>query len=154
MIQRIQTIYLLLAAVLVSVANFFPFAHCFVGKGFYTISSLGVSPSGLPPFEGTNIWSWIATAISIAAVVLLLSAIFGYKDRIEQMRKCVYAILLLLAYYIFFGIQVWTVTHVTGIFPSLGLIAELPLIAIILIFLAGRAIKRDEDMVRAADRIR
>lgn len=154
MIQRIQTVYLFIAAVLVAVTNFFPLAHCYVGQGFYTISSMGVEASGVPEFTGSSMWCVFASGAWAAALALILLSIFGYKNRIKQMKTCIYAILVLVIFYVFFGVEVWTVNNETGVFPDLGIIAELPLIAIILIFLAGRAIKRDEDMVRAADRIR
>lgn len=155
MIQRIQSLYLVVAAILVAVANFFPLAHCFVSdQGFYTINSYGVVASNVAEFTGSNVWCWVSTAFSVVAFCLIVAALFGYKDRIGQMRRCVFAILAIVVYYVFFGIEVWSLNSATGVFPSLELIAELPLIAIIIIFLAGRAIKRDEDLVRSMDRIR
>lgn len=153
MIQRIQTVYLLLAAVLVAVVNFFPLAHCQGAEVCYTMTSLGVDSTG-EPFTGAAYWSCFLPACSLFAFILIVMALFSYKKRIVQMRRCVYAILVLLVYYVFFGIQIWTLNDVTGIFPDFALIAELPLIAIVLLFLAGRAIKRDEDLVRSMDRLR
>lgn len=154
MIQRIQTLYLFLAAILVAVVNFFPFAHAHVGQGFYTLGSLGVEASGVETFSGSNVWCWIGTAFNVLAFVLIVMAIFGYKDRVGQMRRCVFAILAIVVYYVFLGVEVWTLNNTTGVFPDLSLWGECPLIAIILIFLAGRAIKRDEDLVRSMDRLR
>lgn len=154
MIQRIQTVYLFLAAILVALVAFFPMAHCYVGQGFYTISAFGVSASGVEEFAGSSIWCWCSSACGLAAVVLIVLAIFGYKDRVGQMQRCVFAILALVAYYIFYGVEVWTVYHVTDVMPAFDLVGQCPLIAIILLFLAGRAIKRDEDLVRSMDRIR
>lgn len=154
MIQRIQSLYLLVAAVLVAVVNFFPLAHCKVGEGFYTLSVLGVSASGVSEFSGETLWCWGLAPLSVVALGFILAALFGYKNRIAQMRRCIYAILAILAFYICFGVEVWSIDNATATFPDLALMAECPLIAIILIFLAGRAIKRDEDLVRSMDRIR
>ena len=154
MIQRIQSIYLLIAVILIAVADFFPIAHCHMGTGFYTISALGVESSGLADYGGTSLWCWLAAAMSVVSVIFIMMAIFGYKDRIGQMRNCVFAMIAIIIYYVFFGIEVYEMYTATNVFPDLGLIAELPLIAIIFIFLAGRAIKRDEDLVRSMDRIR
>lgn len=154
MIQRIQTLYLLLAAILVVVVNFFPFAHVHVGQAFYTLSSLGVEASGVETFSGSNVWCWLGTAFNIFAFVLIVMAIFGYKNRVDQMRRCVFAILAIVVYYVFLGVEVWTLNSATGVFPDLSLCGECPLIAIIFIFLAGRAIKRDEDLVRSMERLR
>lgn len=154
MIQRIQTLYLFIAAILLGVVNFFPLAHCRVDEGFYTMTSLGIEASGTEVFSGPEFWCWFLPAISILSIAFTLAALFGYKNRIAQMRRCIYAILTIIAYYIIFGIEIWHIYSTTTIFPDLALLAELPFIAIILIFLAGRAIKRDEDMVRSMDRIR
>lgn len=154
MIQRIQTVYLFLAAVLVILVHFFPIAHVHVGQGFYSLTSFGVEASGVEDFGGSNVWCWLGTVCNVVAFALIVLALFGYKDRIGQMRRCVFAILAIIAYYVFFGVEVWMLNDATGVFPELGIIGELPLIAIILIFLAGRAIKRDEDLVRSMDRIR
>lgn len=154
MIQRIQSLYLLVAAVLLAVVNFFPLAHCKVGEGFYTIDSCGVHANGLEAYAGTTFLCWLLPVFSAVAVLLVLLALFGFKNRIKQMRRCVYAILVIIGYYVVFGAEVWSVKSTTGVFPDLALLAELPLIAIILIFLSGRAIKRDEDLVRSMDRIR
>lgn len=154
MIQRIQSLYLLLAAILVAVANFFPLAHCKVEEGFYTLDALGVSASGVSGFAGNTLWCWTLIPLSVVTLYFILAALFGYKNRIAQMRRCIYAILTILLYYIGFGMAVWNVYDATATFPDLALMAECPLIAIILLFLAGRAIKRDEDLVRSMDRIR
>lgn len=154
MIQRIQTLYLFIAAVLVLIVNFFPVAHVHVGQGFYTLSSLGVEASGVEPFGGSSVWMWVGTAFNVLAFVLAGMALFGYKNRIAQMRRCIFAILAIVAYYIFLSVEVWSLNNLTGVFPDLSLWGECPLIAIIFIFLAGRAIKRDEDLVRSMDRIR
>lgn len=154
MIQRIQTVYLFLAVILVIAGTVFPFAHCFVGQEFYTITYHGIESSGTSEVDCSGLWAVAGTVANVVATLMLLRTIFAYKNRIVQMKWCIYTILMLILYYILMGVQVWMLNDATGVFPDLGLIAELPLIAIILIFLAGRAIKRDEDMVRAADRIR
>lgn len=154
MIQRIQTVYLFLAAVLILIVHFSPIAHVHVGQGFYTLTSFGVEASGVGEFGGSNVWCWLGTACNVVACALVVLALFGYKNRVGQMRRCVFAILAIMAYYVFVGVEVWMLNDATGVFPDLGLIGQCPFIALVLIFLAGRAIKRDEDLVRSMDRIR
>lgn len=153
MIQRIQSLYLLLATVLVALTNFFALAHFKVDGGFYTLTSFGIESSGVETWSG-GMWYLLLPLINVLCIALLLSALFGYKHRIKQMRLCIYAILSSVLFYLALGFVCWQVYDVTGVYPDLALMAELPLIAIILTFLAGRAIKRDEDMVRSMDRIR
>lgn len=153
MIQRIQSLYLLLATVLVALTNFFALAHFKVDEGFYTLSAFGIEASGVETWSG-GVWYLLLPLINVLTIALLLAALFGYKKRIKQMRRCIYAILSNLLFYASFAFVCWKVYGVTGVYPDLALMAEMPLIAIILIFLAGRAIKRDEDLVRSMDRIR
>ena len=70
------------------------------------------------------------------------------------MRKCIYAILLVIVYYMVYGAQTWLVFTVTQTMPLPSLSAQMPLIAVVFLFLAGRAIKRDEDLVRSTERLR
>lgn len=153
MIQRIQSLYLLLATVLVALTNFFALAHFKMDEGFYTLTSFSIEASGVEAWSG-GIWYILIPVVNVLTVALLIAAIFGYKHRIKQMRRCIYAILSNLLFYAVFGFVCWDIYSKTGVYPDLALMAELPLIAIILTFLAGRAIKRDEDMVRSMDRIR
>lgn len=158
MIQRIQSVYLLFAALIVALVGFFPWAHCYTGAegagGFYTISALGVSANGVEDFSGSSVWCWLASLSAFAAVVLILWSLFGFKNRVRQMQLCISSILVLIVFYLCLGAELWAVREVTGEFPNPDLVGQCPLIAIILLFLAGRAIKRDEDLVRSMDRIR
>lgn len=154
MIQRIQSLYLLLAAILVALVGFFPMAHCYVGQGFYTITAFGVSASGVEDFAESSIWCWCSSFFAVLAIVFCIWALVGFKNRIGQMKRCIYAILSIVAFYIFYGVEVWTVYSSTEVMPAFDLVGQSPLIAIILLFLAGRAVKRDEDLVRSMDRIR
>ena len=53
-----------------------------------------------------------------------------------------------------YGAQTWLVFTVTQTMPLPSLSAQMPLIAVVFLFLAGRAIKRDEDLVRSTERLR
>lgn len=158
MIQRIQTVYLFFAAIIIALVGFFPWAHSYVsteGAGqFYTATALGVEANGVADSGISSVWCWLATLAALAGVVFSLWALVGFKNRVGQMRHCIYAILSLVLFYVLFGVELWSISKVTGSFPSPDLVGQCPLIAIILIFLAGRAIKRDEDLVRSTERIR
>lgn len=158
MIQRIQTVYLFLAAVVIALVGFFPWAHCVVdaegGGHFYTATALGVEANGVADSGITSVWCWLATLAALAGVVFSLWALVGFKNRVGQMRHCIYAILSLILFYVFFGVELWFMKESMDCSILFGLVGQCPLIAIILIFLAGRAIKRDEDLVRSTERIR
>lgn len=155
MIQRIQTLYLLLVVALMAVVNFFPLVMFRVMDGMYVMTSTKVYATlEAEQFDFADYWCKLLPVFSVITIAIAVAAIFSYKNRIRQMRYCIYAILTILVYYGCFGMQVWSVYKATEAMPLPTLIAQLPLISIVILFLAGRAIKRDEDLVRSTDRIR
>lgn len=147
MIQRIQTLYLLISAILVAFLFVLPFAEIAKDGAFYLFNFKGIILDGILTEN--------AIALSILLGVALAMhgfAIFSYKNRIRQMRVIVYAVLILLGvlgmfyfftYYSFSGAQI-----------SFKIGAVLPSVVIILDYLAIRAIKKDETLIRSIDRIR
>ena len=79
-----------------------------------------------------------------ASAVLSVYTIFQYNRRIFQARLCLGGLFVLLAWYI--GVAVLE--------GEASLVESLPMVAVILIFLARKGILDDEKLVRAADRIR
>jgi hypothetical protein len=132
MIQRIQTIYLLLIFGLMLTMPFLPVA-AIQTKGEYSI----------------DLKLWESILVSISA----LGAIFFYKNRKIQLIVC-YAILeLLVLSYLFILFDLWIPTQRENL-----LVFEAPIVfpffAIILDVLAIGAIQKDEKLVRATDRLR
>lgn len=154
MIQRIQTLHLLVATILLVAVNFFALATFAVDGGMYRMSIFGVDSFGVEEYGSTQWLCYLLPLVSGAAALLSLVNIFGYKNRVAQMRKCIYAILLIIIYYMVYGAQAWIVFSATQAMPLPALSAQLPLIAVVFLFLAGRAIKRDEDLVRSTERLR
>lgn len=154
MIQRIQTIYLLVAVVMLVVANFFPFATYGVEGSSYLLTSWGVVDQGVAPYTGNTVLCWGLPVCNLLAAVLALVAIISYKQRVRQMRLCVYGILTVLAFHVVLGVQGWMMFSALGATPELTLTAQFPLLSVIFFILAGRAVKRDEALVRSMDRIR
>ncbi len=155
MIQRIQTIYLFIAAVLLIGVNFANLVSFNVANGQYLMNSLGVDAFGVEEYVGPEWVCYLLPVLSCFAAYLSLRALFGYKNRIGQMRRCLYAIMVIILYYVALGVQVWMANGAIAdakILPTLY--AQLPLIAIIFLFIAGRAINRDEALVRSTERIR
>lgn len=154
MIQRIQTLYLLLASIAIGLLFFFPVTELLVDKQFLFLFRY----RGLYELkDGAEILSIHSVPLALLfSINLLLSliTIFLYKNRNLQMRICIINILLLLGslglmyYYIriaFSGFE--AVTHYT-------IFALMPVIAAILIFMAYRGIRKDELLVRSVERIR
>lgn len=149
MIQRIQTLYLLIVAALMAVTLFAPLAWFGVGGETFDLYAFALrSSSGevMRPPVYTGI-------VLVLACVLPLITIFLFKRRLLQVRLCVVEMVLLagaevmLVAYYFFG---HGATDFQGMKPAIAL----PLVSLLFAWLAVRAIFRDERLVRSLDRIR
>lgn len=150
MIQRKQTIFLFLSFVILIICLCMPIG---------SIDANGM----LPANKMTNLWIVSANgvkdfkvcplfAILLATLPLHLFTIIDYKKRKRQAAFCVFIILLIvlwfLAYLLISQIILGDLEY------HINFTSFLPCISIVLLILARRAIKADEALVRAADRIR
>ena len=155
MIQRIQTIFLFAALALMVSMLLLPFAEIVGSDGaIYTFSSSGMSLAGVE--GGTQILNAIPLSILIVALgAILLVTIFLFRNRRLQMRLCTYSIILEfgligLGYFYFF--LAFRDIEVSNYSFSLPLI--MPVLSIILIYLAYRGIRKDDILIRSIDKIR
>lgn len=135
MIQRPQTAYLLIAALL----NLFVF--------FTPLYSTAINDPS----------AWIGYAFTIGlaiALIIAISAIFLYKNRILQLKVVKFAVYSEAGVA---GIAGGMLISAGGIgWHMLGdvLGCVLVILSLTLLWLASRQIKKDEDLVRSMDRIR
>lgn len=141
MIQRIQSVWLLVAALVMALLFYFP-TYKFTGT------------SALPLSIGEDFLAIIMVALSIGLSVF---TIFNFKKRKQQIGLTWLNILLCV------GLQIWLVIRVNGKTSDaayanmqghywIGLF--IPLITIILLFLAKAGINKDEKLVKSLDRLR
>lgn len=153
MIQRIQTIYLLVALLLtafclcVPVATFEP-----VGMG----GDAEMYNLWMNMADGTRAFTpWPLFAILLLTCPLSVFAIFSYKNRKLQAGLCLWCFLLDLVWIGVYSIMFYLKAADTGV--KMGNIvfgACLPFFAAVLFFLARRGVKKDEKLIRDMDRIR
>jgi peptidoglycan/LPS O-acetylase OafA/YrhL len=154
MIQRSQTLYLLLAAITVFLLFIFPIAelvdkassiYIFRYRGFYEVVD-GAE-------KLINLTIPLAILLFVSAILPLI-IIFLYKKRKLQMKLCIFNIILvfcalgLIAFYVaasYSKIEANVQYKVS---------ASLPIIAIILIVMAYLGIKKDDKLIKSIDRIR
>lgn len=141
MIQRIQSVWLLLAALIMAAIFYFP---------LYKFSGT----SKLPLTVGED---FLAIVLAGASILLSLIAIFLFKNRKNQKGLIWINILLCIS------LQAWLImsvnkktsvaelTNVAGYY-WIGLF--LPLISLILLFMAKGGINKDEKLVKSLDRLR
>ena len=155
MIQRIQTVYLLLATALMSLTLFLPLATIWQGgneiiiKAWFADGTVGFK-APLPLYLGI---------ILSVATALPFVTIFLYKKRMTQIRLCVSELVLLLGSAAFIALYCYRMCDVLAELMqelnfTLGFAALMPVVAIIPMVLAIRGIAKDEALVRSLDRIR
>ncbi len=136
MIQRIQTVYLFLAFICMGVLPFvFPLWKDAAGKDFYFMMNLGYS------------------ALFGISMTLSLVSIFGYKKRQNQFvmnRLNIISNVILLGLFVYRSLNLSGETQVS----EKGIGMFLPIVSIVLLVLANKAIKKDEDLVKSVDRLR
>ena len=134
--QRIQTLYLGIATVLIAAMFFSNFATVLEPDG--TSEKIGY---------GEYIPYLLFLIMLVAANVMALAT---FKARMLQMRICILSSILLLAFQIWLAVDIirhWNemVFSITAVFP---------LVALILDLLAARGIFMDEAIVHAASHLR
>ena len=137
MIQRIQTLYLLAVVALMSVTLFAPIATFTVGETTFTLSAFSLAGGNQ---SQSTLWMGILLVVS-------------------TVRLCGAEVVLLLGALVFIGIYYWLSVDkafdgIEIMHKQFGWAAPMPLVSIVLTYLAGRAIFKDEILVRSLDRIR
>ncbi len=149
MIQRIQSVYLLVVAALCGVMFFTDLMWYGVeGKQLY-LSALQLTCEG-EVLGSTPIYFPILLG---AATLLPFVTIFLFKRRMLQIRFCAVEMVLLVGCLAMEAMLYW---GKQGDFTAGALTpaAFLPLVSLLLVWLAARAIFKDEMLVRSLDRIR
>ncbi|MDD2634284.1 MAG: DUF4293 domain-containing protein [Bacteroidales bacterium] len=153
MIQRIQTLYLLLALICMGLLLYFPFGEI-VTKTSETIS-LSVKGFNYQQNGETQSFSLLPLTIVLSiSIFTTLISIFLFKKRMLQIRINVFNLIIqvgsigLMFYFLFQANKLvgeaWT-THISIILPA---------IAVIFTYLAIRSIGKDEALVRSISRLR
>jgi hypothetical protein len=135
MLQRIQTIYLLLVAL--------------VSSGLIFIFNLWENEDNVVfaidrPF--------VFGAFMVITILALIT-IFKFKDRKSQFvlgRLNIILNLILLGFFVYQSLNLSGETLVSE--KGIGML--LPFVSIVLLVLANKAIKKDEDLVKSVDRLR
>ena len=161
MIQRIQSLYLLLASIAMAMTLHFPLASVVIGSDEILLRAYEVT--GIPA-QGSTMWIFICIIVMLALPTVLSAVIiFLYKNRMLQIRLCVSEIVLLVGSLACTAIFCWRMTEAITALPQyqgvemvfkLGWPSIMPVIAIIFVVLALRGVAKDEALVRSLDRIR
>ncbi len=153
MIQRIQSLYLLIIIGLLSTMFFMPLANLNVLEGnMYNFYVHEITENATE--SGTLSVNY--TGIIIVGLMILnaLICFFIYKKRILQIRLTTINIFMMIGSIIllWYNISSFAKDNDAQIFYNIPMV--IPIITIILSYLAIRAIGKDEALIRSIDRIR
>ena len=136
MLQRIQTVYMLLAIIaLIGFYVWFPVIADNFGQVLVTKDEL-----------------WVALPLVLVIFVIAIS-IFQFKKR--QLQFVLNRLAILLNFFLL-GVFVYRALNVSGepMASEKGIGLLVPVVSIVLLALANKAIRRDEQLVKSAERLR
>ena len=140
MIQRQQTLWLLLATLSAILSFMFPFV---TGGQIITKNTL---PVVLPVDAGSNFFLLVLTGGSL---ILSSVIIFLFKNRRQQIQLCLLGLLLAILIVILYFLQMNKLIK-----PTLALSCIFPFAILVGYFMAFRNIRKDEKLVKSLDRLR
>ncbi|MDH7444720.1 DUF4293 domain-containing protein [Aquimarina sp. 2201CG14-23] len=136
MIQRIQTIYLFLVMAL--------------SGGVSTILPYGLDQNGETLLPQNN---FLVLGMFAGSAVLALASIFLFKNRKLQFvlgRINILLNFILLGVFVYWSLTLSGETEVSE--KGIGML--IPVISIVLLVMANKAIRKDENLVKSVDRLR
>lgn len=150
MLQRIQTVYLLLASICMVVSlltNLAIFSFDgeivrFDAMGFYMNQEIIFS-------------TWGLFIIGNISAILSVGIVFLYNKRMLQIRLAAMNIFIILGYYALIGFYIYKRNpEFNSVFENIGVGIVMPFVALVLTYLAIRKIGADEALIRSLNRIR
>jgi len=139
MIQRIQTIFLTLAAICGGLLLYLP---------IFKAQSVGVAVSYVYVRD-----QFVLEIIDVVAIIFCLVNIFFYKNRVQQMKNCFIIIAVNILLLVLIGVTIYMNKKVIPD-GSFQLSCFLPIVAAICAFMAFRSIRKDEELVKSMNRMR
>lgn len=153
MLQRIQTLWMLLAAICAALTFKFPFYFGNMKVGLNGIAPLEVK--ALPTFGAGTVsagsGSVLILLLTVIIIVGILINIFNFKVRKKQLWIAIGLIFLSLLNILLYWWKSGVPPFESGSY-SLGAILSLAIP--VLLFLAVRGIIRDNKLIKSADRLR
>lgn len=152
MIQRIQSVYLLVATILMGSIFFYPYAELLANDGQIFVFNF----NGLFVEGEEQLYFLTIPPVILLSITVLISfvSIFLYKKRVIQMRVNFINLMLMIGY---LGLNYYYIrsfsSQLDGV-VNYKITVIFPFVAAVLTYLAIRAIGKDEALIRSMDRIR
>lgn len=143
-LQRIQTVYLFIAVVLMAVFTFFPVFTVSNGDGVFTVGALANSSVNTP--------STLLLCLDVLIALFALVTIFKYKNLKKQIALAGILLLLVIALLVTIGV-LFVMQKGVGIAVIEWPIA-FPFVTMVLVMLARGGMQRDKKLLSDSERIR
>jgi len=157
MIQRKQTLYLFVAGLITVILLFIPFGHLATDVAYYEYTAFAVREA--TP-DGTLILSAIGNALLlIATSALSFITIFLYKNRRLQIKLISLNMVVILVaicaiMYIYPRFIFAHNINLNGATVNFNYAILISFVSAVGLFLAKKAVAKDEALIRSADRLR
>ena len=158
MFQRVQTLFLVIIAIAGILLFFFPLAGYYNElQGNYKFFIYGVKcMDPEPKVLFSSFFTLPLIFLVIGSLIFTIATIFIYKNRPLQIRLCAFNMLtnivLIMVIFFFYATRIKTMTLTEPDYNFVGM--AMPLISILFLILANRAIRKDEALVKSSDRLR
>lgn len=161
MLQRIQTVYFLIATVLSSLLFFIPYSDLTASTGqLYRFTYSGFAE--LTEGAATSVVKTHSMVVLLIAIIVFsIIGIALFKNRYLQLRLSIYLMAMALGFETMIIFYSYRMSNILSeefggetVVKYNYLILVIPILVFVLIFLARRAISKDEKLVKSYDRIR
>jgi hypothetical protein len=147
-IQRIQSVYLLIAVILMALTAFFPVLSFELGGREFVYGALEAGKVGVTHIDPLMLM--LVVLISLLALI----DIFLYKNLQRQMTVCFVDIIIGLAMLVAICIQGFVIGGREGVNLTWQWYLVLPILSIIFLMMAHKAMSNDKKKLRDSDRLR
>jgi Domain of unknown function (DUF4293) len=161
MIQRIQTLYLFIASASLACMFFFPIYTFTETQADATVKEVKLTIQGRFEMEAsTNEYvlanpNYAKSLMVLAIGLAFFVTIFQFNNRVRQLRITRIMIIATFAFIVTLLSSAYNTVNAPGVSNIVtGMAVIFPSISIVFAALAARAIKKDENLVRSADRLR
>lgn len=152
-IQRLQTLFLLIAAILMGCFTFLSLGQFQTEAYSLNFTTMGIVQEGVTTggvrFETIN--TWYLFAVSLLTAVLPLLAIFQFKKMDLQKTLCLVEVFLL---FVLMGSVASVGYFALDVACSWSIQIIAPVLAVIFVLMARKRIIKDQKLLRSADRLR
>lgn len=162
MIQRRQTIYMFLSAILSALLFFMPLASFEAGGNVMKFTIFGIQ-NPIESISLTTSYTWPLIVLTVLMTIVPIYAALRYKKREKQVRLCQLDMLLNVVFIglvlLFYDADIQKViaavegdSYQLDVAYFLGM--AIPLVSLVLQILAIRGIKKDIELLKSIDRLR